>query len=98
MLTVRGFYKNSAREMRNLLVQWGKRPSEVARILEVKDQQINNILTGKAKIPAKYLAKLSDLSGYSYVTLVDAILDDERQRIHAAAQKYSEVKNESGHS
>ena len=93
MLTVRGFYKNSARELRNLLTHWEKRPVDVARILGVKGQQINNILTGRAKIPTKHLAKLADLSGYSYVSLVDAVLDDERQRIHAAAQKYSEIKS-----
>ena len=86
MITVRGFYKNSATELRNALIHASKRPCDLARKLGVKDQQINNILTGKAKIPAKHLRLIADECGYNYDTLLEAVIKDERARIDHAAQ------------
>jgi transcriptional regulator with XRE-family HTH domain len=86
MINVRGFYKNSGVELRNALAHAGKRPSELARILKVTDQQVNNILMGKAKIPAKHLKVIATTCSYDYDLLLEAVIRDERARLDHAAQ------------
>lgn len=84
---VKGFYKNSGIELRNALAYCGKRPRDLAQILGVTDQQVNNILTGKAKIPARHLWAIAEVCNYSYELLIEAVINDERVKLNQAANK-----------